>query len=142
MASPEELGRRMLELTDRHDWAAREALLTPDCEVVVPAGALHGRAATTEYSEPLVGAFSEAYHRIDLIAAAGDVVVIEGVWIGTNDGPLVTPQGEVPATGRPINLPFAVTIRTVGDQVASMHVYFDQLAFLGELGLVPQPQAA
>ncbi len=140
MASPEELARRMLELTDRQDWAAREALLAPDCDVVTPAGPLCGRAATTAYSKRLVSASSEGYHRIDLVVSTGDVVAGEGAWIATYTGPLVTPGGEVPATGRTINLPFAATMRVAGDHVASMHVYFDQLSFLGQLGLLPSPR--
>ncbi len=142
MATPEELALKMLELTDRQDWAAREALLTPDCDVLTPTGRLRGRAATTAYSKPLVSAFSDAHHRIDLVAASGDVAVVEGAWIATHTGPLVTPDGEVPPTGRSLNLPFAATMRASGDHVASMHVYFDQLAFLAQLGLVPQPQTA
>lgn len=142
MGSPEELARRMLELTDRQDWAGREALLSPDCDVLTPAGAIRGRAATTAYSKPLVAAFSEAYHRVDLVATDGDVVVMEGVWLGTHTGPLATPGGELPPTGRSIVLPFAVTMRVSGDHVTSMHVYFDQLGLMAQLGLVPQAQAA
>ena len=142
MATPEALALEMLDLTDRHEWAAREALLTPDCDVVMPSAALRTPAAATAYSETFVGAFADARHRVDLVAASGDTVVVEGVWIGTHTGPLVTPDGEIPATGRPLNLPFAMTVRTDGERVASLHVYFDQLAFLTQLGLVPQPQAA
>ncbi len=142
MASPEELALRMLELTDRQDWAAREALLTPDCDVLTPAGPLRGRAATTAYSKPLVSAFGDARHRVDVLVACEDIVAVEGAWIATHTGPLQTPDGEVPATGRSLNLPFAAILRVAGDQVRSMHVYFDQLAFLAQLGLVPQPQAA
>jgi ketosteroid isomerase-like protein len=142
MARPEEIALRMLELTDRQDWAAREALLSPDCDVLTPAGRLWGRAATTAYSKPLVSAFGDARHQVDLVATAGDVVVLEGTWIATHTGPLATPGGEVPPTGRTINLPFAATMRVDGEHVASMHVYFDQLAFLGQLGLAPQSQAA
>ena len=142
MTRPEELAQRLLELTDRQDWPAREALLSPDCDVLTPSGALRGPAETTAYSKPLVGAFSDARHAIDLLAVAGDTVVVEGAWIGTHTGPLVTPDGEVPATGRTIHLPFAATMRTSGEHVTSMHVYFDQLSFLAQLGLAPQPQAA
>jgi hypothetical protein len=142
MGSAEDMARRMIELTDRQDWAGREALLSPDCDVLTPAGALRGRAATTAYSKPLVDAFSEAHHRLDLVAAAGDVVVVEGAWLGINTGPLPTPAGDVPPTGRSIVLPFAATMRVSGDHVTSMHVYFDQLGLMAQLGFGPQSQAA
>jgi predicted ester cyclase len=142
MERPEDLARRMLELTDRQDWAGREALLAPDCDVLTPTGARRGPAATTAYSKPLVAAFSDAYHRVDLVVASGDVVAVEGAWVGTHTGPLVTPDGEVPPTGRSIELPFAATVRVSGEIVTSMHVYFDQLSFMAQLGLVPQAHAA
>jgi predicted ester cyclase len=142
MARPAELARRMLELTDRQDWAGREALLAPDCDVLTPTGALRGPAATTAYSKPLVAAFTDAYHRVDLVVASGEAVAVEGAWLGTHTGPLLTPDGEVPPTGRSIELPFAATLRVSGDVVMSMHVYFDQLSLMAQLGLVPQAQAA
>ncbi len=110
-------------------------------DVLMPTGPLRGRVATTTYSEPLLCAFSDARHRIDMVAAAGDVVV-EGAWTGTHTGPLATPDGEVPPRGTSVNLPFATTMRASGDHVASLHIYFDQLAFMAQLGLLPQPRTA
>ena len=142
MAHPEDLARRALELTDAQDWPGREALLSSDCEFVSPAGTLHGPAATTAYSAPFVGVFPDARHQLDLVAAAGDVVLVEGMWVGTHQGPLVTPDGEVPATGRPITLRFAATFQVRGDLISAVHIYYDQLTFMAQLGLLPQPQAA
>ena len=41
---------------------------------------------------------------------------------------------------RPVDL--TVAGRTDGGRITSYHVYFDQLAFLGQLGLLPEPAAA
>ncbi len=142
MAHPETLARQMLELTDLQDWPAREAILTPDCVVTTPQGILRGPGETTAFSKPFVGAFSDARHSIDLVVSSGDDVVVEGVWVGTHTEPLVTPDGEVPATGKTINLPYVATLRASGDRIASLRLYFDQLTFMAQLGLLPQPQAA
>jgi predicted ester cyclase len=142
MAHPEDLARRILEATDAQDWAAREALLTADCEFVTPASPRRGRAATTAYSAPFALAFPDSRHQITLVTGAGDVVVVEGVWSGTHLGPLETPQGPVPATGKSVASPFVVVMRADGDLVASVHVYFDQLALMAQMGLLPAPQAA
>jgi len=142
MADSKELARRMLELTDRHDWAGREALMTQDCEFVTPIGAAKGPAASTAYSTPFTVAFSGDRHEIEVLASAGDLVVAEGHWGATHTGTLSTPDGDIPATGKSVRLPFVVVVRTAGDLVSSVHVYFDQLAFLAQLGLLPQPQAA
>lgn len=142
MTRPEELAMRVLDLTDRQDWAGREALLTPDFDFVAPNGSGRGPAATTAYSRPFVGAFPGAHHEVDVVVSHGDVAAVEGRWIATHSGPLSTPGGEIPATGRTITLPFAATMRVRGDRLASLHLYFDQLAFLAQLGVVPQSRAA
>lgn len=140
MARLEELARQILELTDRHDWVAREAMLAPDCEFVTPAGAQRGPAATTAFSAPYAEAFPAARHQVDLVVGAGDAAVAEGLWIATHRGPLVTPQGPIPATGRTVTVPFVMTMRVSGELIASVHVYFDQMSLLGQLGLLPEPQ--
>lgn len=142
MADLKALATLALELTDRHDWAGREALLTPDCDFRTPAGVARGRAATTAYSQPFMTAFPDGRHLIDLITAGDDVAVVEGSWVATHTGPLSTPGGDVPATGTEITLPFVLVAQVEGELIASLHVYFDQLSFLAQLGLVPQPAAA
>lgn len=142
MAAPESLARRALALTDEQDWPAREALFTEDCVFVTPFAALRGPAATTAFSEPMMRAFSDAYHRIDVVISNDDDAAVQGVWLATHTAPLATPEGEVPATGRAVDLPFVVMIHARDDRIGSIHVYFDQLRFLGQLGLLPEPAAA
>lgn len=131
-----------LELTDRHDLTAREALMTANAEFLIPGAPIMGREGSSAYSRPILAAFPGARHRIDAVLEADDSVVIEGVWIGIHSQTLATPNGDVPATGRSVELPFTVVFRFDGELVRSVHVYFDQLSFLSQLGLVPVPQAA
>ena len=142
MADTKALATLALKLTDQQDWAGREALLTPDCDFRTPAGVARGRAATTAYSQPFMTAFPDSRHLVDLITSDGNVAVVEGSWVATHAGPLSTPNGDVPATGTEITLPFVLVAQVEGELVASMHVYFDQLSFLAQLGLLPQPAAA
>lgn len=142
MVTPESLARRALALTDEQDWPAREALFTEDCEFVTPFAAARGPAATTAFSAPMMRAFSGAYHRIDTVVSNDDFAAVEGVWLATHTAPLTTPDGEVPATGRTVDLPFVAMLRMREDRIGSIHVYFDQLRFLGQLGLLPEPVAA
>ncbi|MGH9222621.1 MAG: ester cyclase [Acidimicrobiales bacterium] len=137
--TPEELAAQFLALTDSRDWPAREALFAEDCELVTPGGVLTGRAAGTAFSEPFVGAFSDAGHQVTLVLSGGDAAVVEGVFSGTHTSPLVTPAVDVPPTGRTVELPFAAVVRTEGDQIRSLRISFDQMAFLGQPGLLPEP---
>ena len=50
-----------------------------------------------------------------------------------------TPQGTLPATGKPVAMPFAiiVDIDVEAQHATQVSLYLDQLGFLGQLGLVP-----
>ncbi len=71
------------------------------------------------------------------VVTAGDVVTLEGVWSGTQTGPMATAQSELGPSGRTASVAFAAVVRTRGDLIASVHVYVDQLSFMIQLGLVP-----
>ena len=61
---------------------------------------------------------------------------------GTHTGPLNTPNGPIPPTGKSIDLHSLSILRFEDDRVASEHNYFDQLDMLTQLGLAPTPSAA
>jgi predicted ester cyclase len=143
--TPKELLIEAMQLTDagkHEEFLARQA---PDCDWLVPgAGTLRGPDAVREYMQPFWQGFSKSRHELNRFVESGDTVACEGVWKGTNDGPMITPQGELPPTGKSVAMPFVMIVS--GDVEAgvaeSVHVYFDQLDFLGQLGLVPAPEEA
>lgn len=57
--------------------------------------------------------------------------------VGTHDGVLHTPNGDVAPTGRAVELRWAAVYVTDGDTLKSEHLFFDQMDFLGQLGLLP-----
>jgi hypothetical protein len=66
----------------------------------------------------------------------------EGVFLSTHTGPLVGPAGEIPATGRKLELQFCDVFIARGSRFAEHHIYYDQVTFLTQLGLMPQPATA
>ena len=56
---------------------------------------------------------------------------------GTHDGVFHTPNGDVAPTGRAIALRWAAVYVTEADTLKSEHLFFDQMDFLGQLGLLP-----
>ena len=62
--------------------------------------------------------------------------------MGTHDGVLHTPNGDVAPTGRAIELRWAAVYATDGDTLKSEHLFFDQMDFLGQLGLYQLSQSA
>jgi predicted ester cyclase len=116
-------------------------MLDDEAEFVSPLATVRGREEIREFIGGMHASFSDWRHEV-AVDALGDVVVAEGTWNGTHTGPLPGPQGEVPPTGRRATVPFAGIVRVRGDRIVSVHNYFDQLAFMSQLGLVPEPATA
>jgi len=73
---------------------------------------------------------------------AGPVVVQEATFRGTHTGNLALPDGQaIPATRRSTETGYAAVAVTEGDRIVAFRLYFDQLALLTQLGLVPTPGA-
>jgi predicted ester cyclase len=70
---------------------------------------------------------------------AGDTAVTEATYSGTHTGTLPTPNGDVPATGKRVQGRQVAVQRVKDGQISSEQLYFDQMEFLGALGLVPSP---
>ncbi len=70
--------------------------------------------------------------------ASGDRVALEVTWEGTLTGPF----GDFAATGRQQVTPAALHFSFEGDQVKECRQYFDSLALMQQLGLMPEPAQA
>jgi predicted ester cyclase len=116
--------------SDADPWAA-------DAELVAPGGQASGRDDVIAF----LGVFSEAFPDIRLelkqLLTDGAAAAAEGILVGTHDGVLHTPNGDVAPTGRAVELRWAAVYLTDGDKLKSEHLFFDQMDFLGQLGLLP-----
>jgi predicted ester cyclase len=73
----------------------------------------------------------------------GDTVCVEERFEGTNTGPLVTPMGELPATGKSVSVQSCNIVKfNDAGNVVNWVTYLDQVDFMTQLGLMPQPAAA
>ena len=72
-----------------------------------------------------------------------DTIIVEGVYSGTQSGPLATPDGsEIPATGRSFPFPYVDILRARDGLFVEHRLHWDNAAFLSQLGLLPQPATA
>lgn len=128
--------RRAYEIFNARDFAAIPTVYADDAEItVVPTGqTLRGAAGVESFMRGWLAAFGDARAEIDLLAQAGDVAVCEFHGVGTHTGPFATPMGELPATGRRVNVPFCDVIRVRDGRVAAIRTYFDAATFVGQLG--------
>ncbi len=72
---------------------------------------------------------------------AGNTVVLEVTWKGKHTGPLKSPGGDLPATGKQQSTRAAWIMTFEGGKIAESRHYFDMLSFLQQLGLAPQAAA-
>ena len=66
---------------------------------------------------------------------SGNTVVVEVTWRGTHKGPLQMPTGEIPPTGKKIELRACQVFEIAGGKAQSMRQYFDMATLLQQLGV-------
>jgi steroid delta-isomerase-like uncharacterized protein len=65
---------------------------------------------------------------------SGNTAVLEITWKGTHSGPLNTGKGEIPATGKKIELRAIQVVDVANDRVKSVRQYFDMATLLQQIG--------
>jgi steroid delta-isomerase-like uncharacterized protein len=82
-------------------------------------------------------AFSDIHGNIVRSIGCGNDAVLEISWTGTNDGPLETPGGTLPATGKSVEFDDAQIYEVENGLVKTFHNYGDFVTMLTQLGLIP-----
>jgi steroid delta-isomerase-like uncharacterized protein len=107
-----------------------------DVDVRMPGqGRISGRDTFRQFAQPFLTAFPNAKIHGDEYVEAGDTIVVEGRFTGENTGPLMTPMGELPPTGKSLVLAYADIFRVRDGKIVFHHVYFDNADFMQQLGL-------
>ena len=133
------VAEQQLATFNRHDAAAFAACYAPDARVADP-----------QFDEPLQGAEAVAKDVADWFSAfpditarhartvyEGDTYAVEWAMEGTHKGSLVTPEGHIPATGKPVRM----TVVTIGrldtdGRIAEERRAYDLAGILNQLGLM------
>lgn len=116
--------------SDADPWAA-------DAQMVAPGAEVSGRDEVIGFLGVFQEAFPDLRLEVEQLLTDGTAAAAEGTLTGTHDGVLHTPAGDVPPTGRSVKFRWAAVYATEGDTLKSEHLYFDQMHFLGQLGLLP-----
>jgi ketosteroid isomerase-like protein len=122
------------------DQAALKALYAPDAVAETPdQGTISGRddiaAWFGQFRVALPDASWESAHEHE----SGNVAIDEGYVVGTNTGPLAMPTGEsIPPTGKSVRVRGCDIVTVENGLVTRHRFYFDQMDFLGQLGLAPE----
>ncbi|MET9456460.1 nuclear transport factor 2 family protein [Streptomyces canus] len=106
-------------------------------------GEIRGRDNIVAYWRQMTEAVPEATFESLHAYEAGDTAIDEGVFSGRNTGPIQSPTGEtLPATQKEVRIR-GVDIATVKDgRIVDYRLYFDEMEFLGQLGLLPDDETS
>jgi steroid delta-isomerase-like uncharacterized protein len=133
MSDPRDVVERHLAAFRTKDADAEP--FSADAEVVAPGATLRGRQQIIDWLAGFWEAFPDSHLEIVRWVAADQLAAAEGKFVGTHTGVLRTPEGEVPPTGRAVDIRWMAMYETAGDELVSEHLYFDPNEFLTQLGL-------
>lgn len=114
----------------------------PDCEVEVPGASLRGPSQVVAFFSVFWEAFPDLHCEITQMTEENSVVTVQGRTTGTHSATLHSPGGDIPPTGRQVDISICDVYEVQGGRIASSHLYFDRLALLEQLGVVQAPAAA
>lgn len=141
MASVEQLARTSLERFNSGDFEGLRRELGP--------GFVYEEAGTgrrvTDPDEMIVtlqqwkSGLPDVHGTAERMLVDGDTVAMEILWRGTHTGSLPTPSGDVPASGRAIEVWATMWQVWQGDHLVSERHHLDVLSMLAQIGVIGAP---
>lgn len=131
---------RAMEAVNAHDAKAFAGTYAADAVVHDPLypEPLKGRDAIEQDMVELLRAFPDARLTMGPVLQGGETFAAEYTLRGTHQGPLASPGGEIPATGKSIENGVAVFSKFNADgEVSEERRYYDIAGLLAQLGLGP-----
>jgi steroid delta-isomerase-like uncharacterized protein len=127
---------KFYEAFGRGDWDATDEVFADDFRFVMPPGKMT-KAEHNMMGLAFSAAVPDAHFAVDHVLDGGDEVFVEGRFLGTHTGDMVTPQGTLPASGNKIELRFADYFRVSGGTISDHRTYWDQADMLAQLTAAP-----
>lgn len=128
---------RAYETWNSGDVSGLKDLYAADADVAIPGASAQGREQVGALWAAFISAFPDGELTELLRLDCGGYIVSENNLSGTHTAPLVTPQGEIPATGNRVSVDGVSIFKIENGEIKSEHLYFDQMTFLAQLGLIP-----
>lgn len=125
--------REVYEAWNKKDLERVASFSMPDTRVtVVPFGS---KMTAREYEENWARAFPDGKIEVTNLVAQGDLVVAEFTGRGTHTGPLMGPGGEIPPTGRRVELQCVECLRFRNGKIVEARAYFDAATLMTQIGI-------
>ena len=140
--TPREAFERGTDAFNAHDMDGFAEVVADDVVGTAPGSRFDGKPAFVEFYGGWLQAFPDAHIEVHDVHFTDDIAVEEGTFSGTHDGALHTPSGDIPPTGRAVNVEYVHVLRFRDGLHISFNLMFDRLLMLEQLGLVPAPATA
>ena len=111
-----------------------------DAETSDPSGKYKGKAAIIQSFKVWKTAFPQATAEVTKQIAMGDQVTSEVVYKTTHTGPLVSANGTIPPTNKPVELKVMFITSFRNGLIQRERSYYDQSAFMKQLGITLPPK--
>ncbi len=134
------MARELYALFDQDQLDKADALASDDCVVeLVPFGqTFHGREGFMQFMRGFKDAFPDLNVMVTNQVATDNQVVNECTWTGTHTGPLQSPAGAIPPTGKRAEGARFCEVWTISDgRLTRLVNYQDAASWLRQLGLAP-----
>jgi steroid delta-isomerase-like uncharacterized protein len=114
-------------------------LYAEDAVQLMPDGVFEGKAAVRERLARDFETCSDIHHTVLSFFEQGDLFGDEWTFEGTHTGVLPLPDGsEFPATGKRLKIRGMELVQVRDGKIVANNLYYDNLAVLAQLGLVPE----
>lgn len=137
----DQLARETIDAFNRSDWDSVRATTGPGYvyEEIGTGRRTEGADETLEALWQWKAALPDVTGEVLRVVVDGDTAVLEIVWRGTQTGPLATGAGELPPSGRSIEVYSTMWQQWRGDQMVAERHHLDVLGMLAQLGAFTPP---
>jgi predicted ester cyclase len=140
MGDAVDAGEQYDDAFNAQDEETRKTFLNQNSDLVLPGGMrFQGPDQILQVAQGFWAAFPDGQIIRERHITNGGEAATEGRFVGTHSGPFPTPQGEIPASGNRVEFEYVSLRRVESDKIVSEHLYFDQMGFLQQLGVLPPP---
>jgi len=130
------IARAQIDAFNNGDWEQTRGLLASDARYheLGTERKVEGPEKIIELFKGWKTAFPDAVGTVTSSVASGNTAALEVTWKGTHSGPLETPEGTIPASGKRQETSAAVVYVFEGDKIKASRHYFDSMTLLKQIG--------
>ncbi|OGO55113.1 MAG: hypothetical protein A2Z32_12300 [Chloroflexi bacterium RBG_16_69_14] len=130
------------ELWNQQKFEVCDELFAADHESPSAPGLPAGPEGVKAIASMFLAAFPDLKVDIEIEVADGDMVGGRLRQRGTHTGPMVSPTGTIPASGKPVNFTEVAMLKIADGKVVTSWYWTDMIGLLTQIGVISGPPSA